>query len=125
MAHKTIFNLEIGIIETKLEGVIAFSELKEVISELTIISQTEQCYFWLNDFSEANPQFSVTEIYEFPKLIVEAATSLNIEASQIKRAVVMSTGEADYPFAKTIALNRGQSLELFDDIEKARTWLKN
>ncbi len=125
MAHKTIFNIETEIIETKLEGDITFNEVKEVISESTMIAKENKCYLWLTDYGEASPSLSTTKIYELSKLFSEAANSLNISAFKIKRAIVISKNKADYPFAKTVALNRGQSLELFDDIEKARNWLKN
>lgn len=125
MAHKTIFNIGTGIIETKLEGFITFNEVKEVISKSTILAKENNCYLWLTDYGETTPSLSTMEIYSLPKLFSEAATSLNISVFHIKRAIVISKSKADFPFAKTIALNRGQSLDLFDDIETARNWLKN
>jgi hypothetical protein len=56
-------------------------------------------------------------------LFLDAAAQLNIHVSQIKRAIVISKKDADYPFARTVAFNRGQRLELFEEIEKARSWL--
>jgi hypothetical protein len=64
------------------------------------------------------------EIYGLPGLFSEAAASLQIRVFQIKRAIVISNDKADYLFARTLASNRGQNLELFDEIEKARKWLK-
>ena len=98
---------------------------KEVMSESIKLAKENKCNLFLADYSEATPKFSTAEIYDFAKLTSGAASSLNIHAFQIKRAIVMSKDQADYDFSKTIALNRGQNLELFDDIEKARNWLKN
>lgn len=57
MAYKVTFNKEAGIIEAKLEGVIASREIKEVISEATANSQRTQCFLWLSDYSEATTAF--------------------------------------------------------------------
>ena len=125
MAHKTIFNKEIGIVETKLDGVITFNEVRNVISESTALAKEYKCYLWLTDYCEATSQLSTMEIYDLPKLFSEAASLLNINVFQIKRAIVISKDKANYHFAQNVSKNRGQSLELFDDIEKARNWLKS
>lgn len=125
MAHKTIFNVETGIIETKYQGIVAFNEVKEVVSESTTLSKESKCYLWLADFSEATLNLSTMEIYDLPKLILEAGTLLNIAAFHIKRAIVIIRDKANYEFAETVSKNRGQNIDLFDDIGNARKWLKN
>ena len=123
MSHETIFNSQAGIIETKLWGAIPFSEVRAVIAESTLLAKENGCYLWLTDYSEATPEFTTLEIYDFPKLFLDAAAQLNIHVSLIKRAIVISKEGADYPFARTVAFNRGQRLELFEEIGKARSWL--
>ena len=125
MAHTTIFNMEVGIIETKLEGVITFNEVKEVIADSIRLAREHKCLLWLTDYTGATTRLSTLEIYAFPGLFSEAASSLQVQPIQIKRAVVIAKADQDYSFAKTLALNRGQSLELFDDVEEARIWLAN
>lgn len=123
MAHKTIFNTDTEIIETKLDGHITFDEVKDVISESVMLAKGNKCYLWLTDYCEATPRLSTMEIYDLHKLFIDAASSLNISVTQIKRAIVMSNHQSEYLFAQTIASNRGQTLKLFDDIEEARNWL--
>ena len=125
MAHKTIFNVETGIIETKYQGIVTFNEVKEVVSESITLSEENKRYLWLADYSEATLNLSTMEIYDLPKLILEAATSLNIVAFHIKRAIVIIRDKANYEFAEIVSKNRGQNIDLFDDIEKARKWLRN
>lgn len=125
MAHKTIFNVKTGIIETKYQGIVTFNEVKEVVLESTMLSKESKRYLWLADYSEATLNLSTTEIYDLPKLILEAATSLNIVSFHIKRAIVIIRDKANYEFAETVSINRGQNIDLFDDIEKARNWLRN
>ena len=125
MSHKTVFNAEQGIIETKLEGTVHFEEVRDLVADSTALAREHGCYLWLTDYSEAQPELSTIEIYDLPKLFSDAANSLNVQVFQIKRAVVVSRDHASYPFARTVSQNRGQSLELFDDIEKARSWLTN
>ena len=123
MTHKINFNAEVGIIQIRPEEVITFNEVKKIISEATVLAKEHQCYLWLIDYSHVRPHFSTIEIYELPKLFVEAAKLLNIHIFQIKRAIVTLEAHADYEFAKTVSANRGQSLELFYDLEEAINWL--
>ena len=99
--------------------------MKEVVLESTMLSKESKCYLWLADYREATLNLSTFEIYDLPKLILEAATSLNINATRIKRAIVILRDKPNYEFAETVSLNRGQNIDLFDDIENARKWLKN
>lgn len=123
MAHITTFDSETGIIDSKFKGIIEFDELKEVIEEFISIAAKEKKYLWLTDYSEASPQLTTMQIYELPKIILAAAEELNIIPYFIKRAIVMSDTDANFNFAQTLSLNRGQSLELFEDIDKAKNWL--
>ena len=125
MAHITQYNAGLGIIETQLTGEVFFDEVRQVIHESTQLAREHGCTLWLTDYSAAVPSLTTFEIYELPALFAQSAEALNLLAFQIRRAIVVSRDAADFPFARLIAANRGQSLELFDNLAAARAWLKN
>ena len=49
--------------------------------------------------------------------------SLNLRVNRLIRAVVAAEDLKDYLFYETAAINRGQHLKVFTDIDEAKKWL--
>lgn len=123
MAHKTVYNFDAGIIETKVNGHVNISDFKEIISEITSIAKVNNCLLWLSDYTTAKPKFYYSQIYEVPKIINESAEILSVIPCQIKRAIVVDKEKDGYKFSQTVCTNQGQTLEIFLDYKDAVEWL--
>ena len=124
MAHSMRFNDENGIIESTLTGMIHGEELYQIMLECTDLAYEHDCYLWLNDFSNADFDFSTFDIFNIPQHIVKASEKLGVNRFHIKRAAVVKEIVDDHHFAETLASSRAQAFKVFLTIEEARKWLK-
>lgn len=124
MAHTMRFNEETGIIETVLTEKIFAEELFQIMLECTDLAYDFDCYIWLNDFTNADFDFSSFDIYNIPQHIVKAAEKLGVNRFHIKRAAVVKQIIDDHHFAEALASSRAQAFKAFLTLEEARTWLK-
>jgi hypothetical protein len=124
MAHKMQFNEETGIIESVLTGKILAEELFQIMLECTDLAYDFDCYMWLNDYTNADFDFSSFDIYNIPQHIVQAAEKLGVNRFHIKRAAVVKQIVDDHHFAEALASSRAQAFKAFLTIEEARAWLK-
>ena len=123
MPYTTLIDEKQGIIETTLTGLATAQDIIEIMKQDVEIAISKKCYYWINDFSEAEYDMSTFEIYDFPKELMRLAERLGPERYRIKRAIVSSRIDENQKFAQLVSVNRGQSLGLFDSIEEARKWI--
>jgi hypothetical protein len=74
--------------------------------------------------SRGSVQIGTMEIYNLPKKIYQLLDSLGDNKYKIRRAIITKNIAEDYKFVETVAKNRGQNLEVFEDKLKAIEWLK-
>jgi hypothetical protein len=123
MAHETLLDTEIGIIKTKLHGLIKAQELLEIMKEDVDLAKMYHCFFWLNDYTEAKYDFSIADIYNFPKEFSDIAEPLGRDKFLITRAIVNSKIDDNYRFAELVSQNRGQNVQVFETADNAIIWL--
>jgi hypothetical protein len=80
MSHTIIYNSETHAIETKVQGDVTFGEAKEIIAEQVLIVKEKDCRLLLSDYSEVTIKLSALDIYELPKIILDAVASSGLNA---------------------------------------------
>ena len=86
----------------------------ELIAQMT----EHNCCCLLNDFREAEIAFSTLDLYEAPKLLLQAGVGLTI-----KRALVFKEASEDFAFFETVSVNQGQFVRTFRDFDEALAWI--
>ena len=124
MAHTIIYNPETHIIETKIQGNVTLSEMKEIFAETVRIAIEKDTFLGLSDIQEATINLSVSDIYELPKILSSIAAPVGVSASRLRRAIVFSPRTfGDTRFVENVTANQGQTAKFFQDIEEAKKWL--
>jgi len=123
MAHTITYNPAAGMIETVVQGKIASSEAKEIISEIIQIAAENNCFFCLTDYRQAIIDMSTSDIYSIPKIVSNKQASTGLRLKNFKRAIVVEKGLIDFRFLETVTLNMGQHIKLFTDMDEAKKWL--
>jgi hypothetical protein len=125
MAYETMIDGEKGIIEVRLFGTAHHSDQLKVRDELIAVCRTRKIHKILIDARELkiNNEPSTMELYEFGV----TWSKLSIEMKVILAGVLPlnSKAHADIMFGNTVASNRGFITRSFDDINKAREWLRS
>ncbi|MFN8433339.1 MAG: hypothetical protein U0V18_04935 [Anaerolineales bacterium] len=119
-SYTVVYNAELKIIETTVDGDIDLSVLKEIFTMQAQTSKDSNCNLMLNDYRNARIKITVMEIYELPKIIAKIAASFGRSASRTIRALVIPTFKEDYRFYETVTANNSQTEKLFFDIEEAK-----
>ena len=122
-SYTVIYNAELKIIETTVDGDIDLSVLKEIFTAQAQTSKDSNCNLMINDYRNARIKITVIEIYELPKIIAKIAASFGRSASRTIRALVIPTFKEDYRFYETVTANNSQTEKLFFDIEEAQKWI--
>ena len=114
-----------GIITTKVQGKLTMAVLDEWRRDVLQLVKEKECQRMLTDVREAKVELSMVDAYNIPKLFLEYASTLGLQGFQLKRAVVVASGEKQLAdFFETVARNRVHNLKVFyDDDEPARQWL--
>ena len=124
MTHTIICNPETQIIETKIQGNITLSEMKEIFAEAVRIAIEKDTFLFLSDFREATINLSVMEIYDLPKILSNIAIPMGVNANRFRRAIVFSQQNfSDSRFAENVTANQGQLAKFFQDVDEAKKWL--
>jgi hypothetical protein len=123
MTHTVIYNQDLKVIETKVQGNISLKNLKELIAEIAQISEETGCVLILNDNREATIQLSTVDIYGLPRIMEETFISLGIDPSRLMRAHVIARDAKDTHFYETVSANIFQTVRFFYDIDEAKKWL--
>jgi hypothetical protein len=123
MPHTIVYNSELHIIESKLQGDMTSREVDQIITETAKIAISNDCRLIFTDFTEVSRKLSILEIYELPDRIRNIFTSLGIHISLCKRANLVSKDWDDYVFHENVMVNRGHNEKVFTDVDKAKKWL--
>ncbi len=123
MAQTTVYNAESQLIETKFEGIVAFKDVKEIVSKIAQVAKEHNCFLCLSDYRDAELKLTTSEIYNLPKLLSDITALYGLCATAFKRAVVARMGLEDFHFFETVTLNNMQNARLFHDLAEAEKWL--
>lgn len=121
MAHTVVFDAGLQIVEIKIIGVYRPTEGKEVLVKALEMVKAYDCPRTLADMREAQLKFSMQDLYQIPNLLREMTTNLDLPA--FRKALVVQEVTSEVRFFENVMLNRGQNVQIFLDIEDARTWL--
>ena len=123
MPHTVIYNPELHIVESKLQGGMTIGEVDKFIAKTAKIAKEKDCYLIFTDFREVSRKLSTLQIYELPDRIRNIFASFGINVSFYKRANVAANDLDDYIFHENVMVNRGQNEKVFTDINEAMKWL--
>ena len=123
MPHTVIYNSELHIVESKLQGDMTLREVDEILTDIAKIAKEKNCRLIFTDFTEVSRKVSILEIYELPDRIRNVFTSFGIHISLHKRANVIAKDWDDYIFHENVMVNRGQIEKVFTDVDQAKKWL--
>ncbi len=120
MSHTVIYNSELHIVESNLQGDMTLGEVEEIITKTAKIAKEKGCRLIFTDFREVSRILSILEIYELPDRIRNIFTSFGINVSFYKRATVAAKDWDYYIFHENVMVNRGQIEKVFTDIDQAK-----
>ena len=123
MSHTVIYNSELHIVESKLQGDMTLGEVKEIVTKIAKIAKEKDCRLIFIDFREVSRKLSILQIYELPDRTKNIFSSFGINVLLYKRANVVAKDLDDYVFHENVMVNRGQNEKVFTDIDKAKKWL--
>jgi hypothetical protein len=123
MTHTVIYNSELHIVESKLQGNMTLGEADEIVAKTAKIAKETGCRLILNDFREVSRKLPLWQIYELPDRIKTIFTSLGTNVLLYKRANVVAKDWDEYIFHENVMVNRGQKEKAFTDIDEAKKWL--
>jgi hypothetical protein len=123
MPHTIIYNSELHIVESKLQGDMTLGEVEVIITQIAKTAKENGCRLIFTDFREVSRKLLLYQIYELPDRIRNIFTSFGIHISLHKRANVVAKDWDDYIFHENVMVNRGQNEKVFTDIDKAKKWL--
>ena len=123
MPHTIIYNSELDIVESKLQGDMTLGEVEEIVTKIAKTAKEHDCRLIFTDFRKVSRKLSILQIYELPDRIKNIFIALGINVLLYKRANVVAKDLDDYVFHENVMVNRGQNEKVFTDIDKATKWL--
>ena len=123
MSHTVIYNSELHIVESKLQGDMTLGEAEEIIAEIAKIAKEKDCRSIFIDFRKVSQKLTILEMYRLPHRTKHIFASFDINILLYKRANVVAKDLDDYIFHENVMVNRGQNEKVFTDIDKAKEWL--
>jgi|SRR5687767_7110868 len=123
MSHTVVYNSELHIVESKLQGDMTLGEVEEIVTKIAKIAKEKDCRLIFIDFRKVSRKLSILQIYELPDRTKNIFTSFGINVLLYKRANVVAKDLDDYIFHENVMVNRGQNEKVFTDIDKAKKWL--
>ena len=123
MPYTVIYNSDLHIVESKLQGDMTLGEVKEIVTKIARIAKEKDCRLIFTDFCEVRRKLSILQIYELPDRTKNIFASFGINVSLYKRANVVAKDLDDYVFHENVMVNRGQNEKVFTDMENAKKWL--
>ena len=124
MSHTVIYNSDLHIVESKLQGDMTLGEVEEIVTEIAKIAKEKDCRSIFIDFREVSQKLSILEIYGLPDRTKNIFTSFGMNVLLYKRANVVAKDLDDYIFHENVMVNRGQNEKVFIDIDQAKEWLR-
>lgn len=123
MPHTVIYNSELHLVESKLQGDMTVGEVEEIVTEIVKIAKEKDCRLIFIDFRNVSQKLSMVEMYRLPDRTKNIFTSFGMNVSLYKRANVVAKDLDDYIFHENVMVNRGQNEKVFTDIDQAKKWL--
>jgi len=124
MTYTVEYNANTKIIESHFQGETDLEELKEVARKTLQIVQQTNCLNVLTDLSDASLNASVVDLFEHPQQLAEIIQEAGLNVHMLKRAFVARGEGESFKFYEDVAVNRGHTVMLFHDLDKARNWLQ-
>ena len=123
MPHTVIYNSELHIVESKLQGDMTIGEVEEIVTKIAKIAKEKNCRLIFTDFREVSRKLPMWQIYELPNRLKNIFAAFDINVLVYKRANVVARDLDDYIFHENVMVNRGQNEKVFTDIDQAKEWL--
>jgi len=123
MPHTVIYNSELHIVESKLQGDMTVGEVEEIVTKIAKIAKEKDCRLIFTDFREVSRKLPMWQIYELPNRLKNIFAAFDINVLVYKRANIVAKDLDDYIFHENIMVNRGQNEKVFTDIDQAKKWL--
>lgn len=123
MPHTVIYNSELHLVESKLQGDMTLGEFEEIVTDIVKIAKEKDCRLIFTDFHEVSRKLPMWQIYELPNRLKNIFAAFDMNVSLYKRANVVAKDLDDYIFHENVMVNRGQNEKVFTDIDQAREWL--
>lgn len=123
MSHTVIYNSELHIVESKLQGDMTVSEVEEIVTKIAKIAKEKDCRLIFIDFRKVSQKLSMVEMYRLPDRTKNIFAAFGMNVSLYKRANVVEKDLGDYVFHENVMVNRGQNEKVFTDIDRAKEWL--
>ena len=100
MSHTVIYNSELHIVESKLQGDMTVGEVEEIVTKIAKIAKEKDCRLIFTDFREVSRKLPMWQIYELPNRLKNIFAAFNINILLYKRANVVAKDLDDYVFMK-------------------------
>lgn len=123
LSHTVIYNSELHIVESKLQGDMTVGEVEEIVTKIAKIAKEKDCRLIFTDFREVSRKLPMWQIYELPNRLKNIFAAFDINVLVYKRANVVAKDLDDYIFHENVMVNRGQNEKVFTDIDEAKEWL--
>ncbi len=123
MTHTLSYNSGLQILEVNIQGDYFADEARELVLETAELAEEHHCFRILVDMRAAEIHLATLEIYEAPQMISDAFAGKDNPGGKVKRAVVVKTDSEDPKFLETVAVNRGQRVRIFQNMDEAKEWL--
>ncbi len=111
------FDRDLNCINVVFTGEFNFSALSDLAEEVAQYLKKHEGACVLNDLRNATVISSPLSVYQMPQAAVEAGVKQGI-----KRALLVND-PGKFRFLETVFLNSGNTVQLFTDIDEARSWL--
>ncbi len=118
MSHRLCYDPDTDCILLTVEGTFNLDRLAEIAPEVARLCQVHDCHRILNDMSTARLELSLVDLFDSPRLMDESGISRST-----RRALVVPRSFTDAEFLQTVTLNRGHTLQVFQNRELAKAWL--
>jgi len=114
-----------NIVHAQCTGAMDLPGFKALTAEVVRQGKQADCHYVLTDFSSAEIQVSIADLYLLPSLIAQKTKEEGGNIHSIKRAIVVSkTQIREWQFYEDTSQNRAQQTKVFLDFESAKQWLQ-
>lgn len=111
-------------ISSRVHGKITAREALKIATEgIKYRKQYPECRRVIVDMRDADMKFTMSDIYYFPRGLMEMSGAERKLMQSFKNAFVVSEEKKIWDFMETFNINLGYSVKIFTDIDKARKWL--
>lgn len=101
MSHTVVYNSELHIVESKLQGDMTVGEAEEIVAEIAKIAKEKDCRSIFIDFRKVSQNLSILEMYKLPDCTKNIFAAFGMNVLLYKRANVVAKDLDDYVFMKT------------------------